>query len=685
MLARQMCAPNSPQWFNTGLHWAYGIDGPSQGHHYVDYRSGKLTKAAGAYEHPQPHACFIQSVSDDLVNDGGIMDLWTREARLFKYGSGTGSNFSKLRGAEEPLAGGGRSSGLMSFLRIGDRAAGAIKSGGTTRRAAKMVTVDLDHPDILDYIDWKVTEEQKVAALVAGSKLCNTHLNAVMQACQLGSGADRFDPKVNTPLKQAIRAARKAMIPENYVRRVIQFAQQGYEKIEFRTYDTDWDSEAYLTVSGQNSNNSVRVPNAFIEAGGARRRLGSDPAHRRRSGRAAGRPRTLEPHCRSGLGLRRSRRAVRHHDQRLAHLPRRRAHQCLQPLLRVHVPRRHGLQSGVAEPHDLPAGGRQLRRRSLPPCRHDLDGCAGSLRPDGAVPEPGDRGALLQVPHAGTRLRQPRRTADVPRSVLRQRGRPRPGRRHHGADDRPVLRHLGRDGPGAGGLPRLRGKPRRDAAGDPQPSPGRPWPQRGLRSPLGHAGSARPCELPRPAGGCGRRDGLGRGRGAGLGARLPQRAGDRHRPDRHDRSGDGLRHHRHRAGLRAGQVQEAGRRRLLQDHQPHGPRGSEAARLQPCRGAGDRALCGRPRHAGRRPGRQPRNAEGERLHRGGPERSGIRPSAAPSTSSSPSTSGRSARASAVRRWASATPSWTTSASICWPPSASPRRRSRPPTSTAAAP
>ncbi|WP_119168781.1 vitamin B12-dependent ribonucleotide reductase [Algihabitans albus] len=266
MLARQMCAPNSPQWFNTGLHWAYGIDGPSQGHHYVDYRSGELTKATGAYEHPQPHACFIQSVSDDLVNDGGIMDLWTREARLFKYGSGTGSNFSKLRGAEEPLAGGGRSSGLMSFLKIGDRAAGAIKSGGTTRRAAKMVTVDLDHPDILDYIEWKVTEEQKVAALVAGSKLCNRHLNAVIQACQLGSGEARFDPKSNAALKQAIRDARKAMIPENYVRRVIQFAQQGYEKIEFRTYDTDWDSEAYLTVSGQNSNNSVRVPDAFLGA-----------------------------------------------------------------------------------------------------------------------------------------------------------------------------------------------------------------------------------------------------------------------------------------------------------------------------------------------------------------------------------------------------------------------------------
>ena len=132
MLAMQYGAPNSPQWFNTGLHWAYGIDGPSQGHYYVDHETGELTASTSAYEHPQPHACFIQSIEDDLVGESGIMDLWVREARLFKYGSGTGSNFSKLRAENEKLSGGGKSSGLMSFLKIGDRAAGAIKSGGTT-------------------------------------------------------------------------------------------------------------------------------------------------------------------------------------------------------------------------------------------------------------------------------------------------------------------------------------------------------------------------------------------------------------------------------------------------------------------------------------------------------------------------------------------------------------------------
>jgi ribonucleoside-diphosphate reductase alpha chain len=274
MLARQMGAPNSPQWFNTGLHWAYGIDGPSQGHYFVDHRNGAAVRSASAYERPQPHACFIQSVGDDLVNENGIMDLWVREARLFKYGSGTGTNFSHLRGSGEPLSGGGKSSGLMSFLKIGDRAAGAIKSGGTTRRAAKMVCVDIDHPDIADYIAWKVVEEQKVASLVTGSKLCNKHLNAIIRACHAGKSADeapedagrRLDPKTNPLLKTAIQNARAAMIPDNYIQRVIQFAGQGYETIEFKVYDTDWDSDAYLTVSGQNSNNSVRVPNAFIEA-----------------------------------------------------------------------------------------------------------------------------------------------------------------------------------------------------------------------------------------------------------------------------------------------------------------------------------------------------------------------------------------------------------------------------------
>ena len=268
MLATQRGAPNSPQWFNTGLHWAYGIDGPGQGHYYVDYKSGKLTRSASAYEHPQPHACFIQSVRDDLVGEGGIMDLWVREARLFKYGSGTGTNFSSLRADGEALSGGGKSSGLMGFLKIGDRAAGAIKSGGTTRRAAKMVICDADHPDIEEFINWKVKEEQKVASLVAGSKMHEQKLNEIFAAIRSWDGKeeDATDPKLNESLKAAIRGAKKVMIPETYINRVLQYARQGYTSIEFPTYDTDWDSEAYLSVSGQNSNNSIRVTDAFLKA-----------------------------------------------------------------------------------------------------------------------------------------------------------------------------------------------------------------------------------------------------------------------------------------------------------------------------------------------------------------------------------------------------------------------------------
>jgi ribonucleoside-diphosphate reductase alpha chain len=268
MLASQRAAPNSPQWFNTGLHWAYGIDGPAQGHYYVDYKTGKLTRSKSSYEHPQPHACFIQSVADDLVGDGGIMDLWVREARLFKYGSGTGTNFSSLRGEGEKLSGGGKSSGLMGFLKIGDRAAGAIKSGGTTRRAAKMVIVDADHPDIEDFINWKVLEEQKVASIVAGSKMHEQKLNLLFDAIKAwdGAEADAYDPAKNDQLKAAIREAKKVAIPETYVKRVLDYAKQGHTGIEFPTYDTDWDSEAYNSVSGQNSNNSIRVTNAFLKA-----------------------------------------------------------------------------------------------------------------------------------------------------------------------------------------------------------------------------------------------------------------------------------------------------------------------------------------------------------------------------------------------------------------------------------
>lgn len=254
MLAMQIAAPNSPQWFNTGLYWAYGIDGKAQGHYYFDEALGSLVKSQSSYERPQPHACFIQSVNDDLVNKGGIMDLWINEARLFKFGSGTGTNFSKIRGAGEALSGGGYSSGLMSFLRIGDVAGGSIKSGGTTRRAAKMVIVDIDHPDIEAFINWKSSEENKVIDLVVGSRILKKHTLALKESA-------------NSPvsLKKAVAAARADEIPDSYIIRVLDTLRYGHDftKSEFTL---DWESGAYASVFGQNSNNSVRVNDTFLNA-----------------------------------------------------------------------------------------------------------------------------------------------------------------------------------------------------------------------------------------------------------------------------------------------------------------------------------------------------------------------------------------------------------------------------------
>jgi len=281
MLARQMAAPNSPQWFNTGLFAVYGIKGPAQGHHYVDPESGELKHAQSAYERPQPHACFIISVNDDLVNPGGIMDLITSEARLFKYGSGTGTNYSRLRAKQEPLSGGGISSGLLSFLRVGDRSASAIKSGGTTRRAARMVTLDADHPDIQEYINWKVAEEQKVVSMVIGSRVLKKHTRLIEQAVSVaqagaegkGDTPDKqkidsnvFDPEKNLRLQEAIRGALVEEVPPAYIYRILQLLAQGVRGLDIEEYTTEWDEEAYNTVSGQSSNNSVRVSSEFMRA-----------------------------------------------------------------------------------------------------------------------------------------------------------------------------------------------------------------------------------------------------------------------------------------------------------------------------------------------------------------------------------------------------------------------------------
>ncbi|MBI4044264.1 MAG: vitamin B12-dependent ribonucleotide reductase [Candidatus Diapherotrites archaeon] len=263
MLIHQYGAPNSPQWFNTGLNYAYGITGNAQGHYYTDPVTGRVEMSKDAYTRPTPHACFIQSIRDDLVNEGGIFDLITKEARVFKYGSGTGTNFSTLRAKGEHLSGGGKSSGLMSFLKVYDRAAGAIKSGGTTRRAAKMVILDIDHPDVEEFIDWKFLEEQKVAAMVAGSKACKEHLNNIMK---IAAEKQTTSVSKSPELKKAVQDASRQGIPMNYVQRVLLLAEQGKTKADFPVFGTHYESEAYITVSGQNSNNSIRVQSEFMAA-----------------------------------------------------------------------------------------------------------------------------------------------------------------------------------------------------------------------------------------------------------------------------------------------------------------------------------------------------------------------------------------------------------------------------------
>ncbi len=260
MLINQYAAPNSPQWFTTGLNWAYGLTGNAQGHSYVDPLSKKLEYSQDAYSRSQAHACFIQRIEDDLVRPGGIINLLTREARIFKYGSGTGTNFSTLRGKGESLSGGGTSSGVMSFLKIFDAAAGSIKSGGTTRRAAKMVCLDIDHPEIEEFIWWKVREEEKVASLVAGSKIMKQKLSKLIELAK-----NKPNPLEDQEVQKVLKEAAASKIPINYLVRVMDLAQQGYS-LPLREFDTHYESEAYITVSGQNSNNSVRISNEFFQA-----------------------------------------------------------------------------------------------------------------------------------------------------------------------------------------------------------------------------------------------------------------------------------------------------------------------------------------------------------------------------------------------------------------------------------
>ena len=637
MLAMQMVAPNSPQWFNTGLHWAYGIDGPSQGHFYVDYKTGELVQSATAYEHPQPHACFIQSINDDLVNEGGIMDLWVREARLFKYGSGTGSNFSKLRGEGERLSGGGKSSGLMSFLKIGDRAAGAIKSGGTTRRAAKMVILDVDHPDIEQFIDWKVLEEQKVANLVTGSKINQKHLRSILKACVNceGSGDDCFTPEKNPVLRREIKAARRNHVPDNYIRRVIQFAHQGYTDINFPTYDTDWDSEAYLTVSGQNSNNTVRITDEFLKAVEADRDW--DLFWRTKKGKIAKTVKARDLWEKIGYAAWASadpglqfHTTINDWHTCAASGPIIASNPCSEymflddtacnlaslNLLQFHTRALASVANGEklkSELYDVEGYEHAVRlwtivleisvlmaqfpSKEIAQRSYDFRtlglGYAnvGGLLMSSGIPYDSEAGRALCASLSAIMTGIAYATSAEMAAEL--------GPFPRFAENRePMLRVMRNH--------------RRAAYGD----------RTGYEAmtnppvPLDH--KVNPDQK------------LGRTRQARLGprhrarrdARLPQCAGDRGGADRHHRPRHGLRHHRHRARFRAGEIQEARRRRLLQDHQPRRAGSAARPRLSRKRHRRDHRLRRRPWLDGPSPGDQPRHAQGQGLHRRGDRESG---------------------------------------------------------------
>ena len=383
-------------------------------------------RPTSAYERPQPHACFIQGVADDLVSEGGIMDLWVREARLFKYGSGTGSNFSQLRGEGERLSGGGQSSGLMSLPQdrrsrggrhqVGRHDAARGQDGVGRHRPSR-------HRGVHRLEDARGAEGRRPGR---GLALANRHLNAVMQACLDGDdGEAAFDPQ-QQPARCGATSSPPARpsCPRTTSSGSSSSPARAIAHIEFPTFDTDWQSEAYAQVAGPERQQLGPRHRRLPARRRSRPRMGADRAHDRQGRQDGERPRAVGQHRRSRLALGRSRRAVRHDHQRLAHLPGVRAHQRLEPVLGVHVPRRHGVQSRVAEPHAVPPGRRHDRCRGLRACHPPVDNRARDLGDDGAVPVAHDRRALLSLPHAWPGLRQPRRAADGARPRLRQRRGP---------------------------------------------------------------------------------------------------------------------------------------------------------------------------------------------------------------------------------------------------------------------
>lgn len=266
IIYKQIASPNAPQLFNTGLHWAYGITGEAQGHYYFSETNNAILPSTNTYERPQTQSCFIQSVEDDLVNKDGIYDLMLKEAKIFKYGSSSGSNFSNIRGKGEKLSGGGHSTGVMSFLKISDFSADVVRSGGNTKSGSKMVVLDADHPEIEDFINWKIKEDEKIVSMVTGSNIVKRILELIFEACKDYQGLEenKYNHLVNEKLKSVIFLASNLMVPEKYIDRALLLAKQNIYDINYAIFTTAWDLEASKTVTGKNTTTFISITNTFM-------------------------------------------------------------------------------------------------------------------------------------------------------------------------------------------------------------------------------------------------------------------------------------------------------------------------------------------------------------------------------------------------------------------------------------
>ncbi len=266
MLLHRIAAPSSAQWMHAGMHWAYGLVGKPQGHWCYDDETGDVIQSPDSYSHPQLHAGFIQGVDDELVAEGGILDLWTRETRGFKYGATTGSNLSSIRAEGEHLSNGEVSPGLLNFLSVGDRNAGAIRARSADKRTSKIAVVDMDHPDMPAFLRWKMEEEIKAAAMLCGMQHIVRHVQRVLQVIEQAREGCAFpcDVTQNPRLAHVVRQARRNSVPESVIAHTLQRAEQGFVEIELPAVGLVGPRSVMQDVAAHHSNLAVRIGGDFM-------------------------------------------------------------------------------------------------------------------------------------------------------------------------------------------------------------------------------------------------------------------------------------------------------------------------------------------------------------------------------------------------------------------------------------